>query len=195
CVVLSLGYTLRWSRASAPVAWLSWGWLSLSSLFHEMTNTNRFLTGAVFAGAMGLGLLADRRRVAAAVICALLVCESLLLSPSGWPVPAIRIAAGALPAAASESRLLLWPPSKWLPNGVVDLIALETGQPPMVITEMSCGRNPLSPTEGIEWGRQRNAQLLELKIELEGHRSAPPLPLAPDIHPIAEGDESVLWPL
>lgn len=195
CVVLGLGHQLRWSADGASLAWMPWAWLSQISALKPMMNTNRFLTGAVFAGAVGLGMLAGRSRGLAVGLCAALLAETMLLAPSGWPAAVVRLDPDAIPAEAADvGPLLLWPPGKWLSNGVIDLISLETDQDLLVLTEWTCDAPSASIGEMLSWARAQGAtHLLELPSAARG--GPPPLPIPPPRQPTARGTEAALWPL
>lgn len=193
CAVLGLGYQLRLTTEGEALAWMPWAWLSQISTLAPMMNTNRFLTGAVFACALGLGMLAGPRPRLAAGLCAALLLETTLLAPHGWPAEVIRLDPRTLPAAASErGPLLLWPPDRWLPNGIIDIIAVETEQDVLVLTDWTCGQPAVPLPERLAWAEEQGAQILELTEEV-----LPGSPPAPAEHQqaIDRGTEAVLWPM
>lgn len=73
-----------------------------------MVATWRFLSGAAFALAVGLGAGVRRWGVAAA-LCLGIVAETLLLAPGAWPAPASAPRVAELQAALPPGPVAVWP--------------------------------------------------------------------------------------
>ncbi len=204
CTVLALGYELRWTADSDAIVALPWAWIGRGSVLRAMLNTNRFLTGSVFACAVGLGMVADRRLWMALVLTGAVVAESVVLSPGAWPVPASRLASSAVPLdAVPPGPLFLWPEPLWLRSGTADLLSVATGRQVYELGSSAC-RESTDRWAGMEQARSLRAVLLEVttltdKQPMAGQKgvSRTPKPASdafPNLtSPLAEGTDARVW--
>jgi hypothetical protein len=109
CLVLALGDRLVVSEGVDTGLPLPWALVyRFGGPAAAMVATSRFLSGAAFALAVGIGS-SVRRPPLAALLAGGITAEVLLLAPGAWPIQASAPEATALRAALPDGPIAVWP--------------------------------------------------------------------------------------
>lgn len=135
CLVMALGSTLHvasWAPTDIPLPWAISQYLPGIS---GMQATLRFLSGAVFALAVGVGLLLRGRGALLAVPVVVLLClDGLLMAPARWPLLARAPRIDELTEHLDEGPVALWPSAPSIAPHNVIMFALLVDRPVSLFT-------------------------------------------------------------
>ncbi len=91
----------------------------------QLAATHRFLSGAVLALVLGLGIAVSRLgQVGLVAVIAALATDGLLIAPVHWPLPTSTIIGPPIANELPDSPIALWPPLGTRPPQDHELVAL-----------------------------------------------------------------------